>query len=66
MHAPGDPLHFHTDGDAKDLYPDAYNHFHIVFPGELTQEDWEYLYKHCNDTNLKLRLPKNLPLRRVK
>jgi len=65
-HLPGDPEHFHSDGDAKDYLPDMFRHFHIIYPGKPSEQDWEYLYKHCNDINLKIRLKQNLPIREVR
>ena len=65
-HLPGDPEHFHADGDANAYWPDAFNHFHIIYPHRPTEADWEYLYVHCNDIRRELVLTRNLPIREVK
>lgn len=63
-HLPGDVPHFHPDGAITD-YWDSIHHFHILYPNEPTQEDWEYLYKHISVERTKVSFERGLPTRRV-
>jgi len=65
-HLPGDVPHFHSDGEAKDLWDTRYHHFHILYPHKPTSEDWEYLYTHLNNEARGMKLDRNLESREVK
>ena len=63
-HRPGDPEHFHEDGPAISYWK-YFRHFHIIYPGKPTEEDWEYLYRELNDTKRNLVFKRDLPTREV-
>lgn len=61
-HLPGDVPHFHSTGDAKELWGDNYHHFHIIYPTTPTDEDLEYLYTHLNDENRQLEISRDIQI----
>lgn len=53
-HQPGDVPQFHVEGNPRELGKKSWHHFHIIYPTELIESDWDFLYLWGNRGELVL------------